>query len=260
MKVLFLLFFEEGVNKVGLIFKKEIAVREPFYIPVDTSLADASRNLFWRELSWGDDLKLGRMFRHMLEVKATSLATEEGAVWKFLTQSEKESYRQQVCDLALIPRGFPIGLHRIMPVVAALGLPNIVRFCQKQEDVKKGYLGRYQFGILWDRASKEVGAFVILQKTARDNEAEVSVWKSPSLETKIFRESMKQFLGWAQEMCDYKNFLAHIQAPTDALRGNPQAVACATGMGASLSGIREPDAPDGNGKKTLIYTVQNWSP
>jgi hypothetical protein len=216
---------------------------------------DLSEDFLWKELSWWHSYKIHRFFKAVLDAKQKSLAKEDGKVWGALGRAERQKYHKEAHSVFEL-RSSPLGVHHVLPLVAALAVPDIVRLCQPYEEMGSGLAGRCHIGLLWHKASDEVVGITIFGRTECPNEAEVSYWKHPSLTGALFRQAMKKLLSRACRAAGYVRLKAHVEAPTREQRGNNASLSFAKKLGFQITGIREPDAPNGNGKKTLVLTTR----
>ncbi|MFA6280748.1 MAG: GNAT family protein [Bdellovibrionales bacterium] len=229
-------------------------MRNPFVIQLSEMDLDKPNHFMWKEISRGDGLPMRRFFNDVLRGKAHMLSRQDG-----LRKKSKKEYRKEARDIMFTLRDFPFGIHQILPVAAAVGLPNLLRRRQTEKDVEKGISGRH-IALLWHNASKQVVGLSVLERTVEPNQAELSVYKNPCLQSKTFLVAVKEYMAWSQRVAGYKHFVAHIEALTDTQRGNRAAQRFAHKLGFAQTGFRGKDDPKGNGKDTLVFSVRDWKP
>lgn len=235
-------------------------MRHPFSISIVSAECKLYHDYVWRELRFAHARPLKRCFAEILIDKQKELAALDKRDWSKLDESQKNSYKQEARAIMFELRDFPYGIDQILPAACRIGLPNILRTFQSSTDTSKGLAGGYHIAVLWNKTVDEIFAVGTLEKTKNHLEAEVSCWKHPRCHTEVIFDAMTNLMRWSQDNCGYRHFIAHIEETTQFQRGNPSAVALAEKLGFSVTGHRDAEAPNGNGKDTLILTAPNWGP
>lgn len=226
-------------------------MREPFEIAVRAG------ELYWRELSWRDARPLRAFFADVRDNKVSQLAIEDGLPGlEDLNLETRLAYEKEAAGIIYTLRGLPLGIDQVLPLVADLALPNILRAGQPAKDLGRGLFG-YHFAVLREFEEGRVVGVSTLEK-AGDDRAEITAWVDNRTSRGTLLDAWATLMDWTVKNTGYRHFIAHVEKPTTAQRGNQRAINIARRLGFETIRTRAAADPKGNGKDTVVLEARGW--
>lgn len=236
-----------------------LIMRKPFQrVFVSKNLHYSATIYKWTELGFGHKLELKQFFDDVISFKAKTFAANDNRDWRTFLKKHRAPYYEEAQQLMFARPNRKTRIDQALLEGCRFALPNIIRFFQRPKDIETGILGGLHFGVLTENGSTNILALSILDRNETPNTAEFSYWKHPTLSSKAALKSAKIYLMMGQELSGYKHFISHTEMKTEGQRGDESFLAFAKRLDFKEAGIREPNAPNGNGKYTHILKADGW--